>query len=99
MKNHKITQSGRSSFFFPTLSIRQQLPLLICLLLVVLIILFGSISYLGVRRASIAVGEQRIRTLTEELSSMFHQNEHTLAVSTHALPAQHYISDDFAFDA
>src|SRR5258708_11523243 len=99
MKNHKITQSGRSSFFFPALSIRQQLPLLICLLLVVLIILFGSISYLGVRRASIAVGEQRIRTLTEELSSMFQQNGHTLAVGTQALAAQDDIVDYFAGDA
>ncbi|HXB09762.1 MAG TPA: ATP-binding protein [Puia sp.] len=99
MKNHKITQPGRSSYFLPALSIRQQLPLLICLLLVVLIVLFGSISYLGVRRASIAVGEQRLRTLTEELSSMFQQSGHTLGAGTLALARQEDIVNYIAGDS
>src|SRR5258708_14798683 len=88
MNHRKINQSGRSSVPFPALSIRQQLPLLICLLLVVLIALFGTISYLGVRRASMAVGEQRLRSLTEQLSSLFQQSGHTLAVGAQTLAPQ-----------
>ncbi|HLZ87274.1 MAG TPA: ATP-binding protein [Puia sp.] len=99
MKRHKTTPSGRTYFSFPALSIRQQLPLLICLLLLVLIALFGSISYLGVRRASMAVGEQRLQTLTEELSSLFQQSGHTLAVGTQALARQENIVNYFTGDS
>jgi len=81
-----------------TLSIRQQLPLLICLLLIVVITLFGSISYLGVRRASMAIGEQRLQSLTEELSSLFKQNGHTLAASTQTLARQDDIVNYFPGD-
>ena len=82
-----------------TLSIRQQLPLLICLLLLVLILLFGSISYLGVRRASMAIGEQRLRSLTEELSSMFQQSGTTLSKSTQAFARQEDIVRFFDGDS
>jgi signal transduction histidine kinase len=98
MKHQKRAPQGTRSSFFPALSIRQQLPLLICLLLIVLIALFGTISYLSVRRASMAIGEQRLRTLTEELSSMFQQSGHNLAVGTQALARQaditHYFTGD-----
>ncbi|HEY4337401.1 MAG TPA: hypothetical protein VGM89_15930, partial [Puia sp.] len=90
--------SSRKSSLFPALSIRQQLPLLICLLLIVLIALFGSISYLSVKQASMAVGEQRLRTLTEELSSMFQQSGHNLATGTQALARQEDIVNYFAGD-
>jgi signal transduction histidine kinase len=79
-----------------TLSIRQQLPLLICLLLILVITLFGSISYLGVRRASMAIGEQRLQSLTQELSSLFQQNGHTLAASTQTLARQDDIVNYFS---
>ena len=81
-----------------TLSIRQQLPLLICLLLILVIALFGSISYLGVRRASMAVGEQRLRSLTEELSSLFQQNGRSLVASTQTLARQDEIVNYFTAD-
>ena len=61
-----------------SLSIRQQLPLLICLLLLVMILLFGTISYLGIRRASMAIGQQRLESLTEQLCGMFRQSAHNL---------------------
>jgi signal transduction histidine kinase len=98
MRKPQKSSSRRSSFLFPKLSIRQQLPLLICLLLIVLITLFGSISYLSVKRASMAVGEQRLRTLTEELSSMFQQSGHNLATSTQSQARQEDIVNYFAGD-
>ena len=64
------------------LSIRKQLPLLICLLLLVLIILFGTISYVSIRRATLTIGQQRLVSLTKELASLFQQSAHTLASGT-----------------
>jgi signal transduction histidine kinase len=60
------------------LSIRKQLPLLICLLLLVIILLFGAISYWSMRTAALDVGRQRLRSLTGQLASLFQQSAHTL---------------------
>jgi signal transduction histidine kinase len=60
------------------------LPLLICLLLLTLILLFGAISYIGIRRATLGIGKERLRTLTLQLSSMFQQNARTLTAATQA---------------
>jgi signal transduction histidine kinase len=98
MKHKKSTSSDRIPFSIGNLSIRQQLPLLICLLLLVLILVFGSVSYLGVRRASMAIGEQRLRSLTEELSSMFQQSGSTLSASTQAFARQQDIVHFFDTD-
>lgn len=69
-------------FSFRNLSIRQQLPLLICLLLLSLILLFGGISYYGVRSATMRIGQERLRTLTEQLTSLFGQNAKTMTAAT-----------------
>jgi signal transduction histidine kinase len=65
-------------FSFRNLSIRQQLPLLICLLLLSLILLFGAVSYYGIRSATLAIGQERLRSLTGQLTSMFQQNARTM---------------------
>ena len=84
------------SFSLRNLSIRQQLPLLICLLLLVLILLFGTISYMAIRRATMAIGQQRLRSLTEQLSSLFQQSAHTLSSGTQTIANKdeivHFIS-------
>lgn len=71
-------------FSFRNLSIRQQLPLLICLLLLILILSFGAFSYLGVRKATMAIGQERLQTLTSQLTSMFQQNAKTMIAATQA---------------
>ena len=53
------------------LSIRLRLPLLICLLLLIVMLVFGYISYLGVKNASLKIGEDRLQTLSTQLSVMF----------------------------
>ncbi|HMH20790.1 MAG TPA: ATP-binding protein [Puia sp.] len=75
-------KSKQAPFPSRVISIRQQLPLLICLLLLTFIILFGAISYIGVRRASMEIGQERLRSLTEELSSLFQQSAHAVAMAT-----------------
>lgn len=71
-------------FSFRNLSIRKQLPLLICLLLLSLILLFGAVSYYGIRKATLGIGQQRLRTLTGQLTSMFQQNARTMLNFTQA---------------
>ncbi|HXB94150.1 MAG TPA: ATP-binding protein [Puia sp.] len=83
------------SYALRNLSIRKQLPLLICLLLLVLIFLFGAISYMGIRRATMGIGQQRLHTLTQQLSSLFQQSAHTLASGTQAIAGKEEIVDFF----
>jgi signal transduction histidine kinase len=71
-------------FSFRNLSIRQQLPLLICLLLVSLILSFGAVSYYGIRSATLGIGQARLRTLSGQLTSMFQQNARTMLNATQA---------------
>jgi signal transduction histidine kinase len=71
-------------FSLRNLSIRQQLPLLICLLLLIFILLFGAISYIGIRRAALGIGQQRLKSLTGQLSSMFGQSARTMAGAVQA---------------
>jgi len=84
MESPRIKTSRPVAFSFRNLSLRQQLPLLICLLLLTLILLFGAISYIGIRRATLDIGKERLRTLTHQLSSMFQQNARTLTAATQA---------------
>lgn len=56
------------------LSIQQRLPLFICILLLVIIVTFSWISYLGVRNASLKMGGERLTTLVEKLSSILHES-------------------------
>ena len=68
-----------------SLSIRQRLPLLICVLLLSVILIFGLISYIGVRKADLKVGEERLQTLTEQLSTMLAGNTHSFISSAHEI--------------
>lgn len=75
-------------FPFRGLSIQQRLPLLICVLLLCTIITFSWTSYLGVKKAALKVGQDRIHTLTAQLSSMFGQSGPTLNTATANSAAQ-----------
>jgi signal transduction histidine kinase len=80
-------------------SIRQQLQLLICLLLVAMILLFGTISYLAIRKASMAIGQQRLQSLTEQLSGMLQQSAHNVVAGTRAVANSGDINDYLEADA
>jgi signal transduction histidine kinase len=80
----EVLQSGPGFFRFRNLSLRQRLPLLICLLLLCIIATFGWISYLGVKRAALEVGDERLLTLTGQLSSMFEQSANGALAETKA---------------
>lgn len=65
------TRNSKKFVLFRQLSIQQRLPLFICLLLLAVVVAFGTISYLSVRKAAIAVGSERATTLADKLSSIF----------------------------
>jgi len=69
---------------FSRFSIRQRLPVLICVLLLAVILVFGFISYIGVKKAALKVGQDRLQTLSEQLSTMFSGNVHAVISTTHA---------------
>jgi signal transduction histidine kinase len=47
-----------------------------------LIITFGAVSYFGIRKATLGIGETRLRSLTEQLASLFGQNAKTMLAIT-----------------
>lgn len=63
------------------LSIQQRLPLLICILLLCVVITFSLASYLGVKRATVKIGQDRLNSLTGQLGSMFGQSMQNYLVS------------------
>jgi len=79
---------GIRRFLQPRLSIEQRLPLLLCMLLLCVILAFSWISYLGVRKADLAVGRERLHTLTKQLSLMFQQSTNNMATATHTMANQ-----------
>lgn len=72
----------RRRFFFRGFSMEKRLPFLICVLLLCCILAFSWISYLGVRKATLAVGSERLHTLTKQLSTMFQQSTQNMATAT-----------------
>ncbi|HLI92523.1 MAG TPA: hypothetical protein VKU83_02890, partial [Puia sp.] len=78
-------ETGPRGLSLRNLSIRLQLPLLTCLLLLILIVLFGTVSYIGFRRATMSIGQERLRSLTTELSTLFQQSARTLTAATRGI--------------
>ena len=71
--------------FFFRLTLGQRLPLMIFILLLSIILIFGITSYVGVSRAELNSGEDRLKVLSEQLSSM-------LTGNTHGMVANAYVS-------
>jgi signal transduction histidine kinase len=59
------------------LSLQQRLPLLICILLLCIIIIFSISSYITVRRSYMEAGRERLLSLSVQLSSLFGQTFQT----------------------
>ncbi len=67
---------------FQSMSLQQKLPLLIGLVLLCIIVLFSYTSYQGVKRAALHSASSRIKTLSEQLSTMFGQSAAPLLKTT-----------------
>jgi PAS domain S-box-containing protein len=60
------------------LTIRKRLLLVISVLLVSVLLIFGAMSYLAVRKTSLNTGEERVQTLSQQVSSMLASNLQTM---------------------
>jgi signal transduction histidine kinase len=67
------------------LSIQQRLPLFICVLLLTIIATFSWVSYIGVKKASLAIGTERVTTLVEQLSQSFKESINNFGITTQAV--------------
>ena len=57
-------------FAYKRLSIRQRLSLLICTLLLSTIAIYGFANYYSLKKATLAIGKQRLVAITNQISSM-----------------------------
>lgn len=73
----KTTKTSRS-----ILSIRQRMLLLICTLLLCVIVTFAIAAYYGIRNAEMAMGRERLSSVSNELSSMLSASTTTLVKTT-----------------
>jgi PAS domain S-box-containing protein len=78
---------------FKRLSIQQKLPLLICILLLSAILIFSLATYYGLKKATIAIGKDRLQTLTNQLSSMLAQSAQSVIVIIHAIAEQNTVKE------
>lgn len=69
--------------FLPRLSLRQRLPLLICGLLLSVMLVFGWMSYLGVKNAALSAGEDRLKVLSAQLTAMLSGQLRNLVTNTY----------------
>ena len=86
------TPNRRKIYFaFKDLTIQQRLPVFICLLLLTVVVAFSWVSYLSVRKASMAIGAERVITLTDKLSAIFKQSLDRFAASVGAVASDNNI--------
>lgn len=88
MTKAKWSPSRTSRFSFAYLSIRQRLPILMCILLGCVIGLFSYMSYVRMKKASVQTAEDRLITLTGQLSGMFQQSAQPFSASTLSIATQ-----------
>ncbi|HEX7905724.1 MAG TPA: sensor histidine kinase [Chitinophagaceae bacterium] len=74
-------------------SIQQRLPLLICVLLLTIMIIFGLISYFSVRTAALRTGRERLHSLSDQLSDLLSQSAQGLIAANHNVANHHSIKE------
>src|ERR1043166_2893279 len=74
--------------FFSRNSIRQRLTFSICLQLLTVMLIFGGISYLGARKIALKSGEDRLKTLSTQLSAMIAGSTHNFLSATYTIANQ-----------
>jgi len=73
---------------FNRFPIRQRLPLFIFILLLVIVVAFGWVSYISVKNTSISARAERVTNLADKLTGMFKQSMDHFAASGKAMAGQ-----------
>ena len=71
--------------FFSRNAIRQRLTFSICLQLLTVMLIFGGISYIGARKIALKLGEDRLKTLSNQLGTMIAGNTHNFLSATYSI--------------
>src|SRR5689334_12858330 len=74
------------------LSLQQRLPLVFCILMLAMLLIFGISSYLTIKNSSRQVGQERLRSLTSQVSLIFGQSTQNLLTMTRTVSAQTDVS-------
>lgn len=82
MDRSNFLKTWMRRFTLRGLSIQQRLPLLICVLLLVIIVTFSYITYIDVKSSALNSGKERVRTLSDQLSSMLAQSVQATLTAT-----------------
>lgn len=69
-----MLNSRKRSYFLQQLSLRQRIPLLICLLLCSVIAIFSLISYISFRNLEMKAGKIRLISLASQASTMIEES-------------------------
>src|SRR6476660_2301538 len=80
-------------FSFRGLSIQQRLPFFICVLLLSVIITFGWISYISVKNQTLKTNNERLLSLSDQLSSMLAQSAQSTLTISRTAAAQESIKE------
>src|SRR6185437_16640326 len=70
------------------LSIQHRLPLLMFILLLSVVILYGFANYFSLKKASLAIGRERLRTISGQISAMLGQSAGALVKAGNTAAAQ-----------
>jgi signal transduction histidine kinase len=84
-------RTGSKMSLFGRLSIQQRLPLLICAFLLSAIVIYGYANYYSLKKATLAIGKDRINILTTQISSMFGHSALALIKTEHATAKQNAV--------
>lgn len=74
--------SRKKIFSLQELSLRQQIPLLVCLLLCSVIVIFGLLSYMSVKNIEIKAGKLRLVSLASQAASMIEESLKDVIINT-----------------
>lgn len=87
--NHQ--HSSASGHFLKRQSLQRKLPFLMFILLVVMMLAFGFLSYLGIRKAAEEAAKERLHILTQQLAGMYTQSAGPVLNTTRAAAANNAV--------
>ncbi|HRP56996.1 HAMP domain-containing protein [Agriterribacter sp.] len=93
MMNGAFPGIKKISFSLQGLSLRQRIPLLICLLLCSVVAVFSLMSYLSVRSLGINAGKQRLINLTIQAGNMIEESLRDIVIDTDEAIAENVVLD------
>jgi signal transduction histidine kinase len=89
----ELLSNKKIRFSLQGLSLRQRIPLLICILLCSVVAIFSLMSYLSVRNLGINAGKQRLINLTSQASSMIEESLRDIVIDTDEAIAESVVLD------